>query len=47
MPQNPQNNNSRCTQTLDQFKMTRTEDLRWLKNTTDTGKKLKVETTLK
>ena len=48
MPKNPQNKISQTTlKHYNQFRSVRTEALRWLKTTTDTGKRLKVETTVK
>ena len=47
MPQTPQNTISQTTlKNYNQFRSVRTEDLIWLKITTDTGMKLKVETTV-
>ena len=48
MPQNPKNiiiQNS--LKHYNQFRSVRTEAIRWLQITTDTGMKLKVETTVK
>ena len=48
MPQNPQNKIGQTEpKHYNQFISVRTEDLRWLQITTDTGMKLKVETTVK
>ena len=48
MPQNPQNKISQTAlKYYNEFRGVRTEALRWLKITTDTGTKLKVETTAK
>ena len=48
MPQNPQDTRSQTTiKHYNQFRSVRTEALRWLEITTDTGNKLKVETKVK
>ena len=48
MPQNPQNKICQTVVTnYNKSRSVRTEVLRWLKITTDTGMKLKVETTVK
>ena len=47
MTQNPQNTiSSSALKNYNQFRSVRTEDLIWLQITTDTGMKLKVETTV-
>ena len=48
IPQNPQNTISQTSlKHYNKFIIIITEDLRWLETTTDTGMKLKVETTVK
>ena len=48
MPQNPQNTISQTAlKNYNQFRSVRTEALRWVQITTDTGIKLKVETSVK
>ena len=44
---NIKHNNSNWTQTIQSIQNFKSKDLRWLQITTDTGKKLKVETTIK
>ena len=48
MPQNPQNKISQTSiKHYNQFRGERTQAIRWLQITIDTGMKLKVETTVK
>ena len=48
MPQNPQNKISQTAlKHYNEFRNLRTESLRWVKMTTDTGIKFKVETSAK
>ena len=48
MPQNPQNTRSQTAiKHYNKFRSVRTEALRWLQITTDTGNKLKFKTTVK